>query len=67
MNPSINYLAPVDLTSEEGLRHVLHRHVKLLSELFPLSINIKEQCKTLLDDSYVEGATPKDFGILTAI
>lgn len=41
--------------------------VKLLSELVLLSKNIKYQCKTLFEDPYVEGATPKDNGILVTI
>lgn len=39
----------------------------LLYELVSLPKNIKDQCKILLEDPYVEGATPKELGILSEI
>lgn len=57
----------VDLNSEEVQRFVLRRRVKLLSELTHLSKNIKDHCKTLLGDTYVEGTSPKDIGIHSSI
>lgn len=66
-SPANRSANPINITPEEGQLYVLRMRVKLLSELVHLSKNIKENCKTLFKDPYVEGSTPKELGILTEI
>lgn len=58
---------PVDHTTEEGQGLILRMRNNAVTELAPVAKQIKEHCKCLLAEPYVEGATPPDVGMLDTI
>lgn len=56
-----------DLLTREAQHRIITRRVKMLSELNPLSKEIKEHCMTIFLEPYYPRKSLEDFGILDTV